>query len=61
MREELAGESVVEGGREDLPERERTEPVDSALDVRRETSGDSGAGRLEIRESREHRELGVRG
>jgi hypothetical protein len=61
FRVDPARESAVEGGREFLPERERLEEVEAAVEVRWRVSGDGGAGRLETRESRECREMGVRG
>jgi hypothetical protein len=62
IRVELVRESAVEDGRELVnlrDRRERLDEVDGAPETRR-GSGEGGAGRFDMRESRERRELRVR-
>lgn len=53
LRVELLRETAAEGGREEREDLERAEDVDGAAEARRETAGEGGAGRLEVREREE--------
>lgn len=51
LRVELVRDTAVEEGRDERDDLERVEAVEGAIETRRETAGEGGAGRLGVRSS----------